>query len=209
MTRLPLAACLPLLGLLLAGPALAQGGNAGGMDPSTPLPAPGVAPPRITNDTDRIFAREAAIGGLAEVRFAELADPAAASDLVKRFADRMKADHGRANQQLADLAAGGHLMLPTDLDAEHAAVLAKLKTLKGEDFDRAYLDSQLQDHQRTVQLLELEIDGGQDPALQGFAAGVLPVVLQHLQMAQDLATQLLHRAPQGSAPGMAMQDATP
>ncbi|MBV8523415.1 MAG: DUF4142 domain-containing protein, partial [Acetobacteraceae bacterium] len=42
---------------------------------------------------------------------------------------------------------------------------------------------QIQDHQRTVQLLEYEIGSGQDPDLKAFASEMLLHVIQHLQMA--------------------------
>ena len=39
-----------------------------------------------------------------------------------------------------------------------------LEKLGGGQFDLAYVDGQVQDHQKTAQLLEREIGSGQDPA---------------------------------------------
>ena len=74
---------------------------------------------------------------------------------------------------------------------------ANLEKLSGRPFDLAYMDSQIQDHQKTAQLLEWEIGSGQDPALKKFASEALPTVLQHLRLAQDLKAQLTGGGPQG------------
>ena len=42
------------------------------------------------------------------------------------------------------------------------------------------------DHQETVQLFRTEAGSGQDPALKAFAQKTLPILEQHLQMAQAL-----------------------
>jgi putative membrane protein len=202
-------ACLSLFVLQLAGPAFAQSGNPAGEAPGSQQAAPGVPAPHEPNQPDRVFVRAATVGGLAEVEFGNLAAGAAHSDLVKSFARRMVADHGKANRKLSSLAVADHVMAPSRLDLEYANMLAKLKTLNGPAFDHAYIASQLQDHQRTAQLLAYEIDSGEDAELKAFAAATLPIVLDHLQMAQDIATRLWGVAPQGAAPGVSMSKATP
>ena len=84
-----------------------------------------------------------------------------------------------------------------------------LRKLSGDRFDRAYIASQLQDHQRTAQLLAYEIGSGENADLKSFAEDTLPVVLEHLQMAQDIATKLWAVGPQGAAPGLSMAPAQP
>ena len=49
---------------------------------------------------------------------------------------------------------------------------------------------QVVDHQKTAQLLDWEIDAGQNAALQRFAAETLPTVLEHLGMARGIVEQL-------------------
>ena len=133
--------------------------------------------------------RAAAAGGLAEIDFGELAGGSGKSQLVKEFAHRMVTDHGSTNKKLSELAARNQFPLPTKLDAEHDLVRENLRKLSGDRFDHAYIASQLQDHQRTAQLLAYEIGSGENADLKSFAEDTLPVVLEHLQMAQDIATQ--------------------
>jgi putative membrane protein len=198
------ALLLSLSILALATPAWAQSaGNPAVNNPAAQQSAPGAPAPHELNMSDRVFLRAAAVGGMAEVEFAKLAAASGESDLVKSFARRMQDDHGKANKRLSDLAEGDRFPLPSELDKEHQRKQAELKKLKGADFDRAYIASQLQDHQRTAQLLAYEIGSGQNAEVKAFAEDNLPVVLEHLQMVQDIATKLWGVGPQGAAPGLA------
>jgi putative membrane protein len=62
--------------------------------------------------------------------------------------------------------------------------------MSGAAFDRAYIAGQVADHQKTAQLLEYEIGSGQDVELKTFASEILPIVLEHLQIAKDIQAQL-------------------
>src|SRR5262249_58311921 len=53
---------------------------------------------------DEKFMKDAAAGGMAEVKFGELAEQHAESDGVKQFGKRMATDHGTANDELKQLA---------------------------------------------------------------------------------------------------------
>ena len=50
---------------------------------------------------------------------------------------------------------------------------------------------------------------GQNADLKALAEDTLPTVLEHLQMAQDIATKLWGVGPQGAAPGLSMVQAHP
>ncbi len=71
----------------------------------------------------------------------------------------------------------------------------QLEQLSGAEFDRAYLQGQVADHQKAMQLLEWEIGSAQDTALKSFASETLPVVLEHLQLAQDIQAQMTGKVP--------------
>jgi putative membrane protein len=175
-------AILPSMLVLLTAPAMAQPGNPAGMTPGTG--------PLEPNNPDRLFVRTAAIGGMAEDEFGQLAEQKGQSDAVKEFGRLMIADHGKANERLIDLAKEDGIAVPHELDAEHEAMRARLESLSGAEFDLAYLQVQVVDHQKTVQLLEYEIGSGQDVELKSFAAESLPVVLRHLRSAQDIQAEL-------------------
>jgi len=138
--------------------------------------------------TDRTFAENAAAGGVAEVQEAQLAQQQAASPQVKQFANRIMADHTQANNELMQIAEQSNLQLPAEPKPQQSAMSSKLRNLKGAAFDQSYIQHQVQDHQTTIQLFEREAKSGQDPALKEFAQKTLPILRQHLQMAQQLAS---------------------
>jgi putative membrane protein len=187
-----LFAAISLLALLAAAPASSQTGpgNAATMAPGTPQSAPGMPALNQPNQNDHLFVYEATIGGRTEVEAGQLAEQKGRAQAVKDFGRQMAADHGQANQQLAQLAKAANIPQPGDLDEEHKAMRALLEKLSGAEFDLAYIRGQISDHQQTAQLLEWEIGSGQDPQLKGFASQILPVVLRHLQMATAIQYQL-------------------
>jgi putative membrane protein len=182
-----LVAALPLLAI---APALAQFGNPGGLDPGTRESAPGVPIPGQTNVPDRLFTTLAAQGGMAEVDLGKLAQRKSRTDAVVAFAKRMIDDHGESNAQLAQLAKQAGLPFPTEPAPEQLEMNQKLSALNPAEFDPEYMRVQVTDQQKTVQLLLWVITSGQDADLQRFASHTLPDVLHHLQLAQNLVSQL-------------------
>jgi putative membrane protein len=189
-----LRACVSFASVLLAGTAAAQNGNPAAVTPGTPELAPGQPAPLTVNTADRLFMRQAAIGGMAEVMLAELVVPRSRNAEVEAFAERMRADHGKANAELKAIADAAGVPLPTTLDAEHGATRDRLAALSDGAFDRAYLDVQLVDHQKTALLLTYVIGSGQDPVLRAFAGKNLPVILEHLDTVQELQAKLAGKA---------------
>jgi putative membrane protein len=66
---------------------------------------------------DAKFIKQVASGGKAEVELGRLASERGGSDAVKQFGQRMVNDHGKANEELAQLAQQKGVTLPSDLDA--------------------------------------------------------------------------------------------
>ena len=198
-----LLATLSIFALFAAAPALAQTGtgNPAAMAPGTTQSAPGMPAPNQPNQNDRLFVYEATIGGKAEVEFGQLAEQKGRSQAVKDFGRQMVTDHGKANQQLMQLAQAANIPQPGQLDEEHKAMRAQLEKLGGAEFDLTYIRGQVGDHQKTAQLFEWEIGSGQDPQLKAFASEILPVVLRHLQMAENIELQLTATASAPYPPG--------
>ena len=138
------------------------------------------------SSTDRTFATKAAEGGQAEVVLGQLATQKAASPQVRQFGQRMVTDHSKANQDLMAIAKQQNLTLPTKLNSEAMATEKRLQNESGKSFDKAYSQDMVQDHKQDIADFQKEANSGQDPALKGFAQKYLPVLQQHLQMAQQL-----------------------
>ena len=176
-------------------PALAQQtGNPAVMSPDTPRSD--VMPADHPNTVDQLFARQAMIGGHAEVELAKLAATRAESDAVKQFARRMADDHGKANDMLMRIGRANRADLPktADVDPDAKAVRTQLEKLRGNDFDVAYMAAQIGDHQKTAHLLEHEIGAGQDAKVKEYAKQTLPTVMRHLEDARQIHAALVTRA---------------
>ena len=104
------------------------------------------------------------------------------SPQVKQFAQRMV-----TNQELMELAKTQNLDLPTQVDAKHKADMDRLRGMNGTAFDTAYMQHMVQDHQKDVAEFQKQAQSGSDPGLTSFAMKYLPVLQQHLQMAQSAA----------------------
>jgi putative membrane protein len=115
---------------------------------------------------------------------------------VKEFAQRMVEDHSKANDRLISLAEADGIAVPDELDRKHKAVRERLEASSGAKFDLAHIRGQVVDHQKTAQLLEHEIGSGQDVELKSFASETLPVVLGHLEMAQNIQAQIAGKTSQ-------------
>ena len=138
------------------------------------------------NNADRSFLEQAASGGLAEVQTAQLAQQRSNSAQVKQFANRIIADHTQANTELLQIAQDQNITLPEQPSARDASTYRRLIGLNGTAFDQAYAQAEVSDHQKDIALFRKEAQSGQDPTLKDFAQKTLPLLVQHLQLAQSL-----------------------
>jgi putative membrane protein len=139
---------------------------------------------------DRTFANKAAVGGQAEVELGKLAQERASNDAVRQFGQRMATDHGKANEELMQLAKSKNLSLATDLDSKHKQLRDKLAKQSGDAFDRAYMSEMVKDHKNDVAEFKKQADRGKDPDLKAWASQKLPTLQEHLRMAQDIEKQV-------------------
>jgi putative membrane protein len=153
------------------------------------------------NEKDRNFAKEAAMGGMAEVELGNLAQQNAQNDDVKQFGARMVQDHTAANQQLMQILAAKNFTVPTQLDEKHRRALDKLSKMRGAEFDRAYMRDMVQDHEKDVKQFRQESQKASDPDIKNFAQQTLPVLEQHLKLAHDTSKSLTAVGSSGQGQG--------
>jgi putative membrane protein len=137
----------------------------------------------MMSDTD--FAKAAAEGGFAEVRFGELAEDKASSKTVKDLAQRMVDDHTKADDSLKTAASKDNISIPAQLDAKDQAVYARLSQLSGAAFDRAYARDMVRDHETDIAMFRHEANDGKDASIKTFAAQTLPTLEDHLKLARQ------------------------
>lgn len=139
---------------------------------------------------DAEFARTAASGGMMEVQLGKLAAEKAGSSEVKEFGKRMQKDHAKANDELKKIAGKKDIKLPAEMEAKHKSTVNKLSRLKGEEFDREYLETMVDDHKEDIENFQRQADKGKDPDLKKFAQDQLPLLKKHLELAQQTQKQI-------------------
>ena len=192
-----LLASAALIGLM-AQPVLAES-----QDTAEQRPAQAVQEDLGQEDLE--FATKAAQGGLMEVRLGELAQQRAAREEVKQFGQRMVEDHGKANDQLMQIAQGKGIELPQEMSKDAQQLHEELQQKSGAEFDQAYMDEMVSDHEKDVEEFQEYVETGQDPELTSFAEQTLPVLEQHLQLAQQTQEQVTAAAGQSEQPDAAAQ----
>jgi putative membrane protein len=146
----------------------------------------------MLSSMDKKFMMEAAMGGKAEVAMAQLALQRSSSDSVKQYAQQMIDDHTKANDELMQVASTKGITLPAEPDANHKAMLAKMQTLSGAQFDSMYIKmAGVKDHEKMDKLFMGESSKGKDADAKAFAAKTLPTVEAHLRMARDMTTSMM------------------
>lgn len=135
---------------------------------------------------DTHFAKEAAQGGMAEVKLGQLAQDKGGSDSVKNFGKRMVDDHSKAGDKLKGVATQENITLPTEISAKDQATYDKLSKLNGAAFDRAYAKDMVKDHEADVAAFQKEANGGKVDSLKGFASDTLPTLQDHLKEAKEM-----------------------
>lgn len=135
---------------------------------------------------DHMFMKEAAQRGIAEVNMGRLAERQAQEASVKDFGRRMVTDHTKVNDQLMTLAKNKGVTLRMETDAQHKAMEKELNRMKGTEFDKAYMEMMVTDHQMDVDAFEQTAKTSRDVALKRFASNNLPTLKEHLKMAQEL-----------------------
>jgi putative membrane protein len=139
---------------------------------------------------DLEFAKKAAEGGLMEVQFGELAQEQAKDEQVVQFGARMVQDHGQANEKLKAIAEQKGIQLPQELPEDAQQKYEELQQLSDSEFDKAYMDEMVKDHEEDVEAFEQQAQSGEDPDLRAFAEETLPTLREHLELAKETQSQI-------------------
>jgi putative membrane protein len=126
----------------------------------------------------------------------KLAASMAANPEVKKFGEQMVTDHTGVNKQAVDLA-GKLKVTPADnptsqsLKAGGEKNVAKLKGLKGAEFDKAYIDQEVAYHQAVLDAVDKTlIPGASNAELKALLVKVRPAFVAHLEHAKQIQSKL-------------------
>lgn len=134
------------------------------------------------------FVDKAAVGDLFEIESSKIALQRSKNPEVKAFAQMMIDAHTRTTADLKTAIAGSGLGLtpPSVLPNDRLSDLTDLTNKSAEDFDKAYMDAQVEGHQAALDLMTRYAQDGDNPTLKAAAATMAPIIQQHLDKATAL-----------------------
>lgn len=132
------------------------------------------------------FMVTAAADGMTEIAMGELAATKTRTSRVKDFADMIVSDHTQAGNELKALAGQKQVTLPDSLSDKSKKDRDKLSAKNGKDFDKAYVDAMVNDHQHAVKMFRDALADVDNPDLRQWITNTLPVLEAHLDSARAL-----------------------
>jgi putative membrane protein len=146
----------------------------------------GSAMAQDTKSADKTFIKDSSEGSLAEVNYAKLALQKSQDTNVRKFAQQMITDHEKLISDMKPFAAK-YDVKPSGTPIMDHAKYQELKMKSGTDFDRAYVEAMVKDHNDDLQKFINEENSTADPELKATVAKGEKVVLEHTQMIDNIA----------------------
>jgi len=174
-------------------PAPEAAGEAAGASTVPPEPAPAPAPEPLTDEQIAAVADAANTG---EIEQAKLAQKKAKNAQVKKLAAMILTHHTAIKQKMTKVLAKAKVTpatspASTQLTEDGTKLLETLKTAEGADFDKAYVDAQVDEHKKVLETLDTQlIPNAKNADLKAELEDVRTKVEAHLKAAQDAQTAL-------------------
>ena len=157
--------------------------------PDTVKRPPWVLPPSASGQVvaDSGLIREATSLNLLEVRLGTMAEQRSSNSAVKQFGQQMVTSHSNMEQQWTSLGVRNRLPSLNSIQQQSADQLSKLS---GADFDRAYMNAMVTDHEQDAGTLQRLGTLAQSAEVKRLAASGNVMTQQHLAQARQLASQV-------------------
>jgi putative membrane protein len=118
------------------------------------------------------------------IALGQLAMQRAQNDRVKKFGSKMVEDHKKARREAEELASKHKVSLPTKLTPEDKKKVDEMSKLSGYEFDRAYMNFTLQNHETTLEEFQRHVETMRYPDLREWFTSTLPALKAHRDQAR-------------------------
>lgn len=135
------------------------------------------------------FVQKAAASDMFEIESSKVAVERTKNPQVKEFAQSMIDMHTRTSADLKQAVTDSGLALPPPpamLPEDKAEAVADLRKADAADFDKKYMDAQVDGHQAALDLMTRYGQDGDNPVLKAAAAKTAPIVQDHLTKARAI-----------------------
>lgn len=137
--------------------------------------------------TDEMFVMMAPAADMAEIMMGKMGAEQATNPSVKRYAQQLVDDHTKSSKALMALADKKGFAPAKAVSDHHRMESERMAKLQGANFDQAFAKHMVADHRKAVELYTAEARSGKDQDLRAFAEKSLPILREHLKMAESLA----------------------
>jgi putative membrane protein len=130
-----------------------------------------------------------------EINAADLATDKATNKKVKKYAKLMKKEHSKNLKEVMALSKKANIT-PQDTDAVNSLKQAgqqeakDLDALTGKDFDKAYMDDMVKDHEAALSTLDNSLKQVSNPKLKKLLIDTKAHVAHHLEKAKEIQSKL-------------------
>ncbi|HEY0844952.1 MAG TPA: DUF4142 domain-containing protein [Noviherbaspirillum sp.] len=124
--------------------------------------------------------------GQGEIQLSQIALQKSTNGRIKTFAQRMIDHHTALNDEILRMAQSKNITLPNDLSPEQKAEADSLSALPADQFDRAYMQTNVTVHETDVAAFRQQAEQGSDADVKALADRALPILKIHLAAAIDI-----------------------
>ena len=150
------------------------------------------------SQSDKEFLNFAAKVNQSEILGGLAAEKKADAPAVRAFARLMVLDHMELESQLAGIAAENGVELTSEASEEAQQGMAHLQTMSGSKFDAAFMQDMVEGHQQAVEKFKAKKGKAQAQPVDAVVTATLPILEQHLALAQVVQSGMRIRIPRPS-----------
>jgi len=130
-----------------------------------------------------------------QIELGKLAQKQGSTQAIKAYGQMLVRDHQSADKDLASFAKKQAVTIPMDKPKDEAEqkdqkdtkdAVAHLKTLKGNEFDTAFLQMMVSDHEKELAKIDTAIGQVQNQDLVTVLKDIKPALQKHADQARDL-----------------------
>ncbi|HYD92094.1 MAG TPA: DUF4142 domain-containing protein [Flavobacterium sp.] len=130
-------------------------------------------------EKDADFVAEAVASNLAEIQMAKLASQRSSNPEVKKLAKTLENDHTKVLAELKALAQQKAITIPVEPKDEAKRKMENLREEEADDFDKKWLETMEDAHEKSINKFERRADNGEDADIKAFASKTLPHLKMH------------------------------
>ncbi|WP_296622175.1 DUF4142 domain-containing protein [Marivirga sp.] len=134
-------------------------------------------------EEDAEFLVEAAEINLKEIHLGQLAQQNGSATYIKELGRMMEEAHSKSQNDLNILAKSKNISIPSTPSDDSNDAYTNLNEKSGNDFDEAYADKMVDEHQDAIKAFEQAAENINDSEIKNWARATLPNLRKHLDHA--------------------------